>query len=228
MFSRRRAMKAGAGTCSFSPSSRPRPRTSAITSGCSACSMARVLLQMAGELAHVLEEAGRQRRRRARHCPPPWPADCRHRSSRACPPSCPWPRARSRDMRRAGSRRRCPLPTAMISGVNPELLIGEEPAGAPMPVCTSSSTSRSPRASQNSRSRFRNPARRNANADLALDRLDQDARGLRTGRTLHRVEIAERHLIEAVDLRAEAFEIFRRAARGDRRRACGRGRRLRR
>ena len=53
-------------------------------------------------------------------------------------------------------------------------------------------------------------------ADLALHRFDQDARGLGPGRTHDRVEIAIGHLIEAIDLRAEAFEIFRRAAGRDR------------
>ena len=59
--------------------------------------------------------------------------------------------------------------------------------------------------------------RHRADAALALDRLDQDRRGLRPDRRLERLAVAERHLVEALDLRAEAFEIFRLAAGGDRR-----------
>ena len=59
--------------------------------------------------------------------------------------------------------------------------------------------------------------RHHAHAALAHDRLDQDAGGLRPDRFLDRLEIGERHLVEAVDRRAEAFEIFLVAGRGDRR-----------
>ena len=55
---------------------------------------------------------------------------------------------------------------------------------------------------------FQKLVRRHAHAALALDRLDQDRGGVRTDRLLHRLEIAERHLVEAVDHRAEAFEVF--------------------
>ena len=58
---------------------------------------------------------------------------------------------------------------------------------------------------------------RHAHATLALDRLDQDRGGLRADRLLHRLEIAERHLVEAFDHRAEAFEIFLLSARRERR-----------
>ena len=56
-----------------------------------------------------------------------------------------------------------------------------------------------------------------AHAALALHRFEQDAGGLIADRRLDRSEIAERHLVEAVDLRAKSFEIFRLAAGGDRR-----------
>ena len=59
--------------------------------------------------------------------------------------------------------------------------------------------------------------RHRADAALALDRLDQDRRGLRADRRLRRLQVAERHLVEAVDLRAEAFEVFLLAAGGERR-----------
>ena len=56
-----------------------------------------------------------------------------------------------------------------------------------------------------------------AHAALAHDRLDQNRRGLGADRAFGRVEIAERHLIEAVDHRAEPFEIFLLSAGGERR-----------
>ena len=59
--------------------------------------------------------------------------------------------------------------------------------------------------------------RDDAHAALALDRLDQDGGGLGPDRALDRFEIAERHLVEAVDRRAEAFEIFLLAGGGERR-----------
>src|SRR5579883_1985072 len=50
---------------------------------------------------------------------------------------------------------------------------------------------------------------------FALDRLDQDARGVRTDRLLHRLDVAMRDLVEAVHGRTEAIEIFGRAGRGE-------------
>ena len=57
--------------------------------------------------------------------------------------------------------------------------------------------------------------RRRADAALALDRLDEDRRRLRPDRLLRRREGAERHLVEALDLRAEALEVLLLAAGGD-------------
>ena len=51
--------------------------------------------------------------------------------------------------------------------------------------------------------------RGNPHAAFRLDRLDQDRAGLRPDRALHRFDVAERHLVEAVDHGTEAFEIFR-------------------
>ncbi len=65
--------------------------------------------------------------------------------------------------------------------------------------------------------------RRHSNAALAHDRFDQDRRRFRPDRALGRLEIAERHLIEAVDRRTEAFEIFLVAARRRASPGCGRG-----
>src|SRR5262245_20473844 len=56
-----------------------------------------------------------------------------------------------------------------------------------------------------------------AHAALALHRFEQDASGLIADRRLDGTGIAERHLVEALDLRTEPFEIFRLAAGGDRR-----------
>ena len=57
--------------------------------------------------------------------------------------------------------------------------------------------------------------RGDADAALALDRLHQHARRLRRDRGLHRFQITEGHGIEALDLGAEAFDIFGIAARSD-------------
>ncbi len=59
--------------------------------------------------------------------------------------------------------------------------------------------------------------RNRADAALPLDRLDQDRRGLRTDRRLQRLAVAERHLVEALHLRAEALQVFLLAAGGERR-----------
>ena len=59
--------------------------------------------------------------------------------------------------------------------------------------------------------------RHDPHAALAHDRLDHDGGGLRTDRFLGRLQIGERHLVEALDRRAEAFEIFFIPGRGDRR-----------
>ena len=52
---------------------------------------------------------------------------------------------------------------------------------------------------------------------FALDRLDHDHAGLRPDRRLDRIEVGHRDLVEAVDLGAEAVEIFGLAAGGDHR-----------
>ncbi len=70
--------------------------------------------------------------------------------------------------------------------------------------------------SQSSRSAPEERVARRTHAALALQRLDQDAGGVRTDRLLHGFDIAERHLVEAVERRAEAFEIFGSAGRGER------------
>jgi len=83
--------------------------------------------------------------------------------------------------------RRHAFPMAMMWGSRP-LLRKRKPSQARDAVCTSSKTSSNPRASQNSRRRFKNPAGE-PNADLALDGLDQDTGGLRVCGAHDRVEI---------------------------------------
>ncbi len=58
---------------------------------------------------------------------------------------------------------------------------------------------------------------RGTHAALALPRLDDDARGVRTDSFLGGFEIAERHLIEPVDNGSKAFEIFLLPTRRERR-----------
>ena len=60
------------------------------------------------------------------------------------------------------------------------------------------------------------PARK-PDAALALDRLDENACGFLGDGGFRRFEVAERNLVEALDLRAEAGHVFRLIARGDRR-----------
>src|SRR5262249_41678496 len=63
--------------------------------------------------------------------------------------------------------------------------------------------------------RLEESMRRRAHAALALHRLDQDAGSVRADRFLHGFDVAMRHLVEAVHGRTKAFEIFRRARRGE-------------
>ncbi len=56
-----------------------------------------------------------------------------------------------------------------------------------------------------------------ADAALALHRLNQNAGGLRPDRRLDGVVIGKRHLVEALHPGAEAFQVFILAAGGDRR-----------
>ena len=97
-----------------------------------------------------------------------------------------------------------------------------------MPVCTSSKISSRPLLVAQLAQRLEERMRRGAHAALALHRLDQDARGVRTDRLLDRFEIAMRHLVEAVQRRPEAFEIFGGAGRGQRAQRARRGTRPRR
>ena len=66
------------------------------------------LLEQQGVPAARARGSRRRSRRRARHWPPPSPADCRRRSSHACRRSCPWTLRPSPGRRRPESRRRAP------------------------------------------------------------------------------------------------------------------------
>ena len=66
-----------------------------------------------------------------------------------------------------------------------------------MPVCTSSKISSRPCLSHSSRKRAQERRRHDAHAALALIGSIRMARGLRADRLLDRLEIAERHLVEA-------------------------------
>ena len=105
----------------------------------------------------------------------------------------------------------------MMSGVTPAHSCAKKRPVRPMPVWISSKISSSPCSSQSAAQVAQLLGRHRADAALALDRLDQDRRGLRADRRLERLEVAERHLVEAFDLRPKAFEVFRLAAGGERR-----------
>ena len=207
----------------------PAPRTSAITPGWRSLSCGEPLLEKQPDAAAHARGSPARARRRAPRCRPPWRADCRRRSSHGCRPSCP---SRLRAVARQapiGKPPPMPLASRHDVGRDAEPLIGEELAGA---------------------ARCRSAPRRRPAAGRARRRARAARAGTRggTSRTppspwigsimiaavsgpmarLDRLEIAERHLIEALDLRAEAFEIFLLPAGRDASPACGRGRRPRR
>ena len=78
-----------------------------------------------------------------------------------------------------------------------------------MPVCTSSKAEQQAALVAELRAApWQNDGSRRAHAALALHRLDQDAGGLGRDRALDRLDVAERHLVEAVHGRAEAVEML--------------------
>src|ERR1700677_3292024 len=100
-------------------------------------------------------------------------------------------------------------------GINAAVLIGKEAPGAAdaglhfvedqeeaMPIADLAQTAQE-------------RGRDNAHPALALDRLDHDHARLRPDRRLDRLEVGQRNLVEAVDLGAEAVEIFGLAPGGD-------------
>ena len=105
----------------------------------------------------------------------------------------------------------------MTSGVTPRRLIGEQIAGAAHAGLHLVEHQQQAVVVAELAQRPEEGMRRGAHAAFALHRLDQDAGGVRADRLLDGLEIAERHLVEAIHRRPEAFEIFRRAGRGQRR-----------
>ena len=108
-----------------------------------------------------------------------------------------------------------PLAIVMISGATPAMLVGEELAGPPdagLDLVEDQQeamfVAEAPQAAQEL-------GRNDAHAALALDRLDHDGADARPDRRLDGGKIANRDLVEPIDLRPEAFDIFGLAARGD-------------
>ena len=110
----------------------------------------------------------------------------------------PSPRFSSPARRRAGSRRRCPWPSDMTSGVDAGPFMGEQLAGAAHAGLhlVEAEDDADTRRTVARRSR-RNCGSAGRHAALALDRLDDDAGGLGPDRVAHRVHVVERHVVEA-------------------------------
>ena len=121
-----------------------------------------------------------------------------------------------------------PLAIAMMSGVDARPLMGEQLAGAADAGLHLVEDQEQAVLVAELAQAAQALRRHGADAALALDRLDQDGAGLGRDRRLQRLVIAERDLVEALDLRAEAFEILLSARRRRSSPACGRGRRPRR
>ena len=108
-----------------------------------------------------------------------------------------------------------PLAIAITSGVTPTHSCANSRPVRPMPHCTSSKNSSSPCASASSRRPRRKPSDGGVNAALALDRLDQDRRGLsvRSPRAPRRGRRTARDRSRRPS--ARTFEVLLGAARGD-------------
>ncbi len=151
-----------------------------------------LLFQQQRHLLHVLEEARLRASRPARHWRRRPRAGCRRRSSRASPASCRRQRRRLPDTRRSGKPPPSAFASDITSGVTPRRLWANRSPVRPMPVCTSSKISSRPLVVAELAQRLEEGMRRCAHAAFALQRLDQDAGGLRADRFLDGVEIAER------------------------------------
>ena len=137
------------------------------------------LLQQQRHCARHARGSPAPARRRARHCRPPWRADCRRRWCRGCRRSCPSPPRSVARQAPIGKPPPMPLAIAMMSGVMPDHSWAKSLPVRPMPLWTSSKISSRPCSSQSSRRPRRNCGRHGADAALALDRLDQDRGRLR-------------------------------------------------
>ena len=164
--SRAAAMKSPLGTFIFRPSIRPWPRTFLEHGGMSGHQRAQLLAQVIADLAAHAPGSPAPVPGRARHCPPPWPADCRHRWCHGCPRSCPWPLRAVASMAPSGKPPPMPLATHMMSGVDARPIHGRRICRCgPMPVWISSKISSRPFSSQSLRR-----ARRNSGVDRAARR----------------------------------------------------------
>ncbi len=102
-----------------------------------------------------------------------------------------------------------------MSGVIPRILIGEELARPAHAALHFVEDQQQPIGVAERAQGFEEFGRGHADAAFALHRLNHDGGGLRRDRRLDGCEIAERHLIEAFERRAEALKIFRIATRRD-------------
>ena len=100
---------------------------------------------------------------------------------------------------------------------DPGALIGEQLAGAPDAGLNLIEHQQQPVLIAQSAQLFQDLRRSDAHPALALDRLDQDRRGLRPELALDRLEIRERYLIEAFERRTKPFQVFLLPARRERR-----------
>ena len=101
--------------------------------------------------------------------------------------------------------------------LNADVLIGEEIAGAAHAGLHFVEGQQQAVFVAQRAQRLDETGRSRPHAALALHQFDQDTGGLRADGLLDGFEIAMRHLVETVHRRAEAFEIFRRAGRRQRR-----------
>ena len=108
-----------------------------------------------------------------------------------------------------------PLASAAMSGVTPACSIAQKAAGAADAGLHLVQHQQQAMLVAERAQADEKRARDDAHAAFALNGLDQYAGGVRADQRAHRVEIAEGRLIEAVDRRAEAVEIFGIAAGGD-------------
>ncbi len=127
------------------------------------------------------------------------------------------PAAASRVARHAPTGKPAPSPLASVamSGAMPGPFVREEAAGAAHAGLDLVEDQKQPVLVAKLAQVAQVFQRHGPDAALALDRLDQDRGGLRRDRRLKRLAVAERHLVEALDLRPEAFQVFLLAAGGD-------------
>ncbi len=150
---------------------------------------------------------------RARRCRPPWRAGCRRRSCRAMPTVMPLAASAVARQAPIGKPPPMPLAIAMMSGVDARSIHGEQLAGAADAGLHLVEDRGAGRARRRARA---SPAGTAAGRCGCRPRPGSARSGSRAVSGviggLQRLVIAERHLVEALDLGAEAFEIFLLAA----------------